>query len=69
MLYFLRQMYKPIPGGGGTNSQESWPLLLFERAGKQWWKPTFDSRILEQQYITSLMPRNTRRFQIGKQTF
>ena len=32
--------------GEGMGPQDSWPLLLFERAGKQWWKPTFDSRIL-----------------------
>lgn len=39
--------------------------LLFERAGKQWWKPEFDSPLLETQYLASLRPRNTRRFQLG----
>ena len=48
----------------GANLTSEWPML-FERAGKEWWKPRFDSMLLEQQYITSLMPRNTRRFQFG----
>jgi len=38
---------------------------LFERAGKSWWNPRFDSDILEGQYWRSTFPRTTRRFQLG----
>ncbi|TRY74079.1 hypothetical protein TCAL_07404 [Tigriopus californicus] len=45
-------------------STSCWPLL-FERASPNWWHPQFDSRILEDQYWTSTLPRTTRRFQFG----
>lgn len=54
-----KNRYKGTP----LSPKQNTPIVLFERASRSWWNPTFDSKILEDQLWSCYLPQTRRRFQ------